>query len=244
MELLQPLSPSPWRWENYLLDLKLRVGVQWGNSRKVTCICCKHASSGSWGNSQNRGGRWVGCNSTPMDGGIRTWERGWSGPCRSFSSGQPGREGLTRQGQLWRGLAENQDVGGGGGSLLKGPAAAGPVGSLRGPGQAHKVAMCESIQDLLAVEPAHDGTGSAMRHSPCPHTVPCPTPGCKEMSTRASLASPPLGGSRSVRPWGDRQGAGVLFLTKDGSVDSSGETDLLLLSTSLRVLAGRRSFAS
>ena len=141
-------------------------------------------------------------------------------------------------------MAENQDSGGWAACWRRGPAAAGASGGLNRPGQAHKVAMCRICWACRPWSQLMTAQAPAMRPPLCPHTVPCPTPGCKEMSTRASLASSPLGGSRNLRPCGDRQAAGVLFLTKDGSVDSSGRLHLLLVRALVSMHWQGKSFAS
>ena len=158
--------------------------------------------------------------------------------------GLPGKEGSHSSRSVVKRFGREPGLRGVGSLLEKGP---GSSRSQWGPQEARASPQCSRVRNLsglLAVEPTHDGTGSSHATSSRPHTVPCPTPGCKEMSTRASLASSPLGGSRNLRPCGDRQAAGVLFLTKDGSVDSSGRLHLLLVRALVSMHWQGKSFAS
>ena len=189
------------------------------------------------------GGGW-GCNSTLIDGGIRTRERGWSGPMWSPHPGLPGREGSHSSRLEVKRSGREPGLGWGWGAACwrKGPAAAGASGGLKRPKQAHSVVMggiCQACRPWSQLTTAQ----APATRPPCPHTVPCPAPGCKT-STRASLASSPLGDSRNLRPWGDRQDAGVLLLTKDGSVDSRGRLDFLLVWALVSLHWQGESFAS
>ena len=71
-------SQSPGEWENYLLDLKLTELGPMQNFREgdihLLQKACKFQGPGAAVRTEEGGG-W-GCNSTLMDGGVRTWKRG------------------------------------------------------------------------------------------------------------------------------------------------------------------------